>query len=218
MLLDYRCICSERRHSSNREVFEEKFHVTNRSRDEHADSMNNESMIFYCGVNRNASIGWQKYFSDIHFGANHSTIRCLFSELIPTGAILLFNSYILFCLFQTCRRLERVNSTRLRQRQSQTTSWMNTILVLHSSLFLCSLFSHILGHVMRIEAHETWWVSTAILINCSLNFYIYCLSGIAFRKEIRRLVQRLLKKFHCSRNGRKYYYYHHEKNNNRIYE
>lgn len=186
------------------------------SRYTHADSMKSEPIV-YCGVSRNAPLRWQKYFSDIHFGVNHSTIHCLFSELIPTGAILLFNSFILFHLVRTCRRLERVNSGRLRQRQSQTTSWMNTILVLHSSLFLCSLFSHILGHVMRIEAHETWWVSSAILINCSLNFYVYCLSGKAFRQEIRRLVQRLLKKIRCSKHGRKYYY-HHVKNNHRIYE
>ena len=186
------------------------------SRYTHGNSTISET-VFYCGLNRDASIRWQKYFSDIHFGANHSTLRCLFSEIIPTGAILLFNSYILFHLTRTCRRLERVNGNRSRQRQSQTTSWMNTVLVLHSILFLCSLFSHIFGHGMRVEAHETWWVSTAVLINCSLNFYIYCLSGKAFRREIRRLVQQLFRKFGCSIDRRTYWYYH-DRNNNRIYE
>ncbi|CAF1292746.1 unnamed protein product, partial [Adineta steineri] len=51
----------------------------------------------------------------------------------------------------------------------------------------------ILGYFMTIEAHETWWVSLAILINCSLNFYIYCLSGKAFRNEIRRFIHRFEK-------------------------
>jgi len=67
---------------------------------------------------------------------------------------------------------------------------MNIVLLLHSSLFLASLLSHIVGHFTVTEAHEAWWVLLAVLMNCSLNFYIYCLSGKAFRNEIRRLIQR----------------------------
>ena len=186
------------------------------SRCTQGNSIVNDTVFYYCRLNQNASIRWQKYFSDIHIGVNHATLRCIFSELIPTGAILLFNSYILFHLARTCCRLERVNANRSRQRKSQTTAWMNTVLVLHSILFLCSLFSHVTGHFLRVEAHETWWASSAILINCSLNFYIYCLSGKAFRREIRRLVQQLFRKFGCSRDRRKHYYYY-NRNNNRIY-
>jgi hypothetical protein len=141
----------------------------------------------YCGISPNASVKWQKYFHEIHFGRNHFTIRCLFSELIPTGAIILFNTYIIHHLSQTCRRFYRSLS---RKQQSRTTSWMNIVLILHSSLFVSSLASHITGHFMNVEAHETWWASLAILVNCSLNFYIYCLSGKAFRNEIHRFIQR----------------------------
>jgi hypothetical protein len=66
---------------------------------------------------------------------------------------------------------------------------MNIIVILHSSLFLSSLFAHVAGHFMTIDAHETWWVSLAVLANCSLNFYIYCLSGKTFRHEVRRFIQ-----------------------------
>jgi hypothetical protein len=40
------------------------------------------------------------------------------------------------------------------------------------------------------EAHEAWWILLAILMNCSINFYIYCLSGKAFRNEIHRFIHR----------------------------
>ncbi|CAF4165217.1 unnamed protein product [Adineta steineri] len=67
---------------------------------------------------------------------------------------------------------------------------MNIVLILHSSLFLASLLLHITGHFTIIEAHESWWIILSILINCSLNFYVYCLSGTAFRNELRRLIQK----------------------------
>jgi hypothetical protein len=139
-----------------------------------------------CNLNTNVSVEWERYFHEIHFGMNHFTIRCLFSELIPPGAIILFNSYIIHHLIRTHRRL------RQRHReQSRTTSWMNIVLILHSCLFLASLFSHIVGHFVVDEAHEECWILLAVLINCSLNFYVYCLSGKAFRNEIHRFFQRL---------------------------
>ena len=140
---------------------------------------------FNCHLNSNVSTSWQIYFYQLHLGINHFTIRCLFSELIPTGAVILFNSCILYHIIRTHCYLHRTN-----RRQIQTASWMNVVLLLHSSLFLTSLLSHIVGHFLVSEAHEAWWVLLAVLINCSLNFYVYCLSGKAFRSEIRRF-------FHC---------------------
>ncbi|CAF1295405.1 unnamed protein product [Adineta ricciae] len=143
-----------------------------------------------CRVSPNASVQWQLYFEQVSFGRNHYTVRCLFSELIPAGTIILINGYIIYHL-RTYRRFHQTSSFKTNRNQSRTTtSWMNIVLILHSSLFLTSLFSHIAGHIMNLEAHETWWVSLAVVINCSLNFYLYCLSGKAFRSEIRRFVQR----------------------------
>jgi len=144
-----------------------------------------------CELNAKASGQWQKYFHEIHFGMNHFTIRCLFSELIPTGTIIIFDNYIIYHLVRIYRRLHQTTDHKSRKKQSRTTSWMNIVLILHSLLFLASLCSHIVGHFIVIEAHEAWWVLLSVLMNCSLNFYIYCLSGKAFRNEIRRFIQRL---------------------------
>jgi len=104
----------------------------------------------YCGLNPNASIKWQKYFYEIHFGKNHITIHCLFTELIPTGTIILCDSYIVYHLVRIYQRLHRTYGYELRKNQSRTTSWMNIVLILHSFLFLSSLFSHIAGHISSI--------------------------------------------------------------------
>ncbi|CAF0995808.1 unnamed protein product [Adineta steineri] len=153
------------------------------------DALNSTPNMMYCDLHRNVSVKRQKYFHDIHIGMNHFTIRCLFSELIPTGTIIFFNTYIVHHLICTNRRLHTKTIYKSRKKQSRTTSWMNIVLVLHSSLFLASLFSHVVGHFTIVEAHESWWVLLSILINCSLNFYVYCLSGTAFRNELRRLIQ-----------------------------
>ncbi len=152
--------------------------------------MNLTQTRMYCEVNSAASIQWKRYFHELHFGFNHFTIRCLFSGLLPTGAIIVFNSYVICHLAGTYRHLHRTYGHRARQEQARTKLYMNIVLVLHNSLFLGSLISHMIGHFAVVEARETWWVLLAVLINCSLNFYLYCLSGQAFRNEIHRFIQR----------------------------
>ena len=156
----------------------------------------------YCDLSPQASIKWKKYFYEIRLGLNHFTVRCLFSELIPTGAVILFNLYIISHLLRTHRHLNQ--SHREHQR---TTSWMNIVLLLHALLFLASLLSHVVGHFTVTEAHEAWWVLLAVLINSSMNFYLYCLSGKAFRNEIRRFIHQvhiqLFRKVHIRENHRR---------------
>ncbi len=159
------------------------------------DTMNSTDNMMYCGINPNASVQWQRYFREVHLGRNHFTVRCIFSELFPTGAIILFNCYIIYHVVRIHRQFHNKYGYKPRKEQSRTTSWMNAVLILHSSLFLSSLFSHITGHFIVFEAHEAWWVLLSVLMNCSLNFYIYCLSGKAFRNEIRRFIQRLKTRF-----------------------
>ena len=111
--------------------------------------------------------------------------------MIPAGIIILLNSYIISYVVHRHCHLHQTKNRTPRQEQLRTTSWMNIVLILHSMLFLFSLLSHTAGHFTKTEAHEIDWVALAVLINCSLNFYIYCLSGKAFRHEIRRLSQRI---------------------------
>lgn len=124
---------------------------------------------------------------------NYFTVRCLFSELIPTVIILIFTLCIIHHVVQRIRYASRTGRRRPPRRQTRITTWMSNILILHSSLFLVSLLSHLVGHLMIDQAHEAWWVSLAILISSSLNFYVYFLSGRAFRNEIYRLFRAFLK-------------------------
>ena len=133
-------------------------------------SPNDTVYMMPCGVNSNALIRWQNYFHQVHFGFNHFIIRCLFSELIPIGAILLFNSCIIYQIIRRQYHLYEKYGYSRRKIQSRTSSWMNAVLILHSTLFLLPLMAHIIGHFLCIETHETWWVFLMILINCSLSF------------------------------------------------
>ncbi|CAF1169924.1 unnamed protein product [Adineta steineri] len=151
-----------------------------------------KSMNYFCGLPSTVSIKWQKYFNELHLGLNHYTIRCFFSELFPAGTIIIFNSYIMYYLFRTSYQFSQINENKITKERQRTTSWMNIVLILHSCLFLSSLFSHVVGHFLSVEAHETWWVLLTVLGNCSLNFYVYCLSGKAFRKQIIHIIQRLI--------------------------
>jgi len=89
----------------------------------------------YCGLNSNASVKWQKYFYDVHFGPNHYTIHCLVSELIPAGVIFLFNSHIIYYLVQTSRHFSQIIGHKTPKKRSRTASWMNIILILRMNKF-----------------------------------------------------------------------------------
>lgn len=75
-------------------------------------------------------------------------------------------------------------------------SWMNVVLILHSLLFFLSSSLTSLVYFStsnRILAH---WISVIILANCSLNFYVYCLSGRQFRTELKRIGKRYIRNLH----------------------
>jgi hypothetical protein len=70
------------------------------------------------------------------------------------------------------------------------TSWMNIVLILHSFLFCFSSLTATIVHWSTSNFLFSYWASVVILTNCSLNFYVYCLSGKSFRNEIRKLFYR----------------------------
>jgi hypothetical protein len=75
-------------------------------------------------------------------------------------------------------------------------SWMNIVLLLHSLLFFFSSSMTSLVYFSTSNIILAHWVSVIILANCSLNFYIYCLSGRQFRRELKRIAQRYVRHAH----------------------
>ena len=190
--------------------------------------------------NQHLSPMWQHYFDDLSFGLNYHTIRCLFSELIPSLLVALFNIGIIACILRTTAHVRRhqkyhhkqlslsipTGSTtklppsspihlydrtqQLPARQSSLQSlpysssnvafgkmsWMNIVLLLHSLLFF---FSSSITSIVFFSTSDivlAHWVSVIILANCSLNFYIYCLSGKQFRRELKRIARRYIRHIH----------------------
>ena len=72
-------------------------------------------------------------------------------------------------------------------------SWMNIVLILHSFLFFLSSSITSIVYFSTADMKVTFWMSVIILGNCSLNFYVYCLSGRQFRIEIQRIAKRYLR-------------------------
>lgn len=69
-------------------------------------------------------------------------------------------------------------------------SWMNIVLIFHSLLFFFSSSVTSLVYFSTSNTSLAYWMSVVILANCSLNFYVYCLSGKHFRTEIKRIAKR----------------------------
>jgi hypothetical protein len=75
-------------------------------------------------------------------------------------------------------------------------SWMNIVLILHSILFFLSSSVTSLVYFSTADMILAHWTSVIILANCSLNFYIYCLSGRQFRTELKRIAKRYTRNLH----------------------
>ena len=68
-------------------------------------------------------------------------------------------------------------------------SSMNVVLLLHSLLFFLSSSVTSLVFFLTSDVVLAYWVSVIILANCSLNFYVYCLSGRQFRRGLKRIAE-----------------------------
>ena len=75
-------------------------------------------------------------------------------------------------------------------------SWMNIVLILHSLLFFLSSSVTSLVFFSTSDMMLAHWISVIILANCSLNFYVYCLSGKQFRTELKRIAKRYIRNLH----------------------
>ncbi|CAF0822945.1 unnamed protein product [Rotaria sordida] len=209
-------------------------------------NLNTTQSSIYCTYdNQHVSSMWQHYFDDLSFGFNYHTVRCLFSELIPSLLVALFNIGIIACILRTTahvrrrqqynhinhlsipiitgsitkmpatsplylydrsQQLQRQSSSRQTSLRGSTNStrhvpfgkmsWMNIVLLLHSLLFFLSSSITSLIFFSTSNLILAHWVSVIILANCSLNFYVYCLSGRLFRKELKRIAKRYIRHIH----------------------
>ncbi|CAF2053538.1 unnamed protein product [Rotaria magnacalcarata] len=206
-------------------------------------SFNDTHTHIQCTFNSEyTSLIWQNYFRDSTFGINYHTVRFLFSELIPSILVAVFNIAIIICVFRTTTHVRKRQeyqhniqssmsmitgvTSKLppavvhvydpsQQRFGSITrcsfktssmpianvpfgkmSWMNIVLILHSLLFFLSSSLTSLVYFTTSDKVLAHCISVIILANCSLNFYIYCLSGKQFRMELKRIAKRYIRNLH----------------------
>ncbi len=179
------------------------------------DLINNNSYRSICGLQKSISPLWLKFINDVRFNLNYTTLRSIFSEIIPSLLVILFDIGIIVHVIKSASYISS-NGPTLSARASAfsartsdhgsfqckesadglvahnrpRTSWMNIVLIIHSFLFCFSSLTATIVHWSTSDALLSYWRSVVILANCSLNFYVYCLSGKSFRNEIRKLFYR----------------------------
>jgi hypothetical protein len=174
-----------------------------------ADMSSNRSYLMVCGLKASISLSWRSFLVDVGFGLNYTTFRSIFSEVIPSILVICFNIGIIFRVVQSSLSFSSQNlpggnvrpvvcqgsfqskdpNNGLMVHNRPRTSWMNLVLILHSCLFFFSSLTATIVHWSTADALLSYWISVVILANCSLNFYVYCLSGKSFRQEIRKLLR-----------------------------
>ena len=178
------------------------------------DLINNSFYRSICGLEESISLSWRSFLNDVRFGLNYTTLRSIFSEIIPSLFVILFDIGIIVHVIQSASYILS-NGPSLSARPSYRgsfqnkegvgglmvhnrprTSWMNIVLILHSFLFCFSSLTATIVHWTTSDALLSYWTSVVILANCSFNFYVYCLSGKSFRNEIRKLFYRYFQ-FYC---------------------
>ncbi|CAF1418595.1 unnamed protein product [Adineta ricciae] len=201
--------------NSNTMTTETIFRITNsttltRSIRENEDvTANHDAIPTYhttCSLKRSISTSWLKFLTEVRFGFNYTTFRSIFSEIIPSILVIFFNIGIIIRVVQSTLSFSSASGSATNIRQGSNTSfrgkevadglivhnrprtsWMNIVLIIHSCLFFFSSLTATIVHWSTSNALLVYWTSVVILANCSLNFYVYCLSGKSFRNEIRKL-------------------------------
>ncbi|CAF1920370.1 unnamed protein product [Rotaria magnacalcarata] len=166
----------------------------------------NHSFRMICDLKSSIDPSWRSFLLDIHFGLNYTTFRSIFSEIIPSLLVIFFNIGIIICVIKATLSFSKTNtSITMRQIPNSSfqikedvdglivhnrprTSWMNIVLIIHSCLFCFSSLTATIVYWSTLNILLSHWTSFIILANCSLNFYVYCLSGKSFRHEIRKLL------------------------------
>ena len=172
--------------------------------------MNSISIIInstICALKQSTSNFWRIFLQDVRFGLNYTTLRSIFSEIIPSLFVIILDIGIIIHVIQSGSSISNNKNPSINSRSSYRssflsketganglivhnrprTSWMNLVLIIHSCLFCFSSLTATIVHWTTSDVLLSYWSSVVILANCSLNFYVYCLSGKSFRNEIRKL-------------------------------
>ena len=137
------------------------------------------------------------------FDAVWSWVDLTLSSLIPFAVLLLGNCLILWKVSLSDRAARYLGSVRLNdavQRRKKTSSMTITLVVLSVIFFLTTspicvynIIEHYVedsveGDPLGMGRLRLAWAVVNILmyINSTVNFYLYCLSGAKFRKELKR--------------------------------
>jgi hypothetical protein len=165
-----------------------------------------------CALKETIPMFWRTFLVDVRFGLNYTTLRSIFSEIIPSVLVIIFDTGIIVHVIQSRSSMSLTGasvSVAIGARSSYRyslcgkdpidglivhnrprISWMNIVLILHSFLFCFSSLTATIVHWSTSNILLSYWSSVVILANASLNFYVYCLSGKSFRNEIRKLFYR----------------------------
>jgi hypothetical protein len=120
------------------------------------------------------------------------------SSSIGTGSITKFPALLPSNLNDKSQQLQRQCSFKGSLHSTTSVpfgkmSWMNIVLLLHSLLFFLSSSVSSLVFFSTSDIVLAHWVSVIILATCSLNFYVYCLSGRQFRRELKRIAEHYMR-------------------------
>ncbi|CAF0892970.1 unnamed protein product [Rotaria sordida] len=172
------------------------------------DSTISHSYRSICTLKESISTSWNSFLNDVRFGFNYTTLRSILSEIIPSFFVILFDIGIIIHVVLSTSSISS-NGSSINTRSSYRgsfqskdavhglivhnrprTSWMNIVLIMHSFLFCFSSLTATIVYWSTSNVLLSYSTSVVILSNCSLNFYVYCLSGRSFRNEIRKLFYR----------------------------
>lgn len=139
-------------------------------------------------------------FSYTDFGAGEGSMRyefwvhCMFLVLVPWATIFMLNMLIIRKVARTNRKMEEKRSSFASEKVKRSESQITRILltVTFTFLVLIALQSITQCFFMLKEAkgdrriiNEAFAVAKlGIVINSSINFFLYCLTGKRFRKEL----------------------------------
>ncbi|CAF1123622.1 unnamed protein product [Rotaria sordida] len=181
------------------------------------NQINNRTYQIICGLKESISLSWRHFLTDVRFGLNYTTFRSIFSEIIPSLLVIFFNIGIIISVIKATlsfSKQKKASSIHIRQNHYNSyktnetvdglivhnrprTSWMNIVLIIHSCLFFFSSLTSTIVHWSTSNPLLSHWTSVVILANCSLNFYVYCLSGKSFRNEIKKLLYDYFELYCC---------------------